>query len=242
MLDFPIGIVSETDQIQGRAMSTESGFKTWQDYRRMEVAEMVGISRRLFDEMSRRRSVREFAAEPVPRAVVESCLRVAGTAPSGANRQPWHFVVVENPEVKKRIRTAAEREERAFYGGRAPEEWLQALRPLGTTVDKPFLETAPVLIGVFAENHRIGSDGSQQRNYYVNESVGLATGFLVAALHLSGLACLVHTPSPMGFLNEILDRPRNERAYLLLVIGYPVAEVEVPVLSRRPFAETVSFR
>lgn len=223
-------------------MATESGFQPWDDYRRMTVAEMEKISRHYFHEMRRRRSVRVFSPEPVPREVVEFGLRAAVTAPNGANRQPWHFVVVENPEVKKRIRAAAEQEERAFYGGRAPEEWLRALQPFGTNAEKPYLETAPVLIGVFAESHRVGPDGSPSRNYYVNESVGLATGFLVASLHLSGLACLVHTPSPMGFLNEILDRPKAERAFLLLVIGYPAEGVQVPILARRPFAEVVSFR
>ena len=223
-------------------MAIESDFKKWSDYRRMPVPEMQETARHLHEELSRRRSVREFSSEPVPREVIESCLRTAATAPSGANRQPWHFVVIENPEVKKQIRAAAEQEERAFYGGRAPEEWLWALRPFATTPEKPFLETAPVLIAVFAQSHRTEADQSRSRNYYINESVGLATGFLVSCLHLSGLACLVHTPSPMGFLNQILDRPKGERAFLLLIVGYPAEDVKVPTLSRRPFAEIVSFR
>ncbi|MEZ5278670.1 MAG: nitroreductase family protein [Opitutaceae bacterium] len=223
-------------------MASESDFKKWSDYRRVPVSEMRETAQHLFEELSRRRSVREFSSETVPREVIESCLRTAGTAPSGANRQPWHFVVVENPDVKKRIRDAAEQEERAFYGGRAPDEWLRAVQPFGTTSEKPFLETAPVLIAVFAQSHRTEADQSQSRNYYVNESVGLAAGFLVSCLHLSGLACLVHTPSPMGFLNQILDRPKSERAYLLLVVGYPAEDVKVPALSRRPFAEIVTFR
>jgi nitroreductase len=195
-----------------------------------------------FEAMDRRRSIRAFSDEPIPEGVVENCLRTAGTAPNGAARQPWHFVVVRGSEIKKEIRTAAEKEERAFYGGRASEEWLRALRPFGTSPEKPFLEQAPALIAVFSQSYRLEADGSRSRNYYVNESVGLACGFLVTALHRAGLACLVHTPSPMGFLNGILDRPSNERAYLLLVVGYPREGVCVPVLSRRELDQFVSFR
>jgi len=223
-------------------MMCEKGFRLWDEYRRIPVEEMQEQARNHFTNMSRRRSVRAFSDEPIPRDVIESCLRTAASAPSGASRQPWHFVVVQNPEVKKRIRTEAEQEERAFYGGRASQEWLRALRPFGTNAEKPFLETAPALIAVFAQSYRLEADGSRSRNYYVNESVGLAVGFLLTSLHLAGLACLVHTPSPMGFLNKILERPKNERAYLQLIVGYPEEGVQVPVLSRQPFAETVSFR
>lgn len=223
-------------------MMSENGFRPWDEYRRIPAEEMQREARDHFEIMSRRRSVRAFSDEPVPPDVIESCLRTAGTAPNGAARQPWHFVVVQSPEKKQQIRVAAEKEERAFYGGRASDEWLRALRPFGTNPEKPFLERAPALIAVFAQSYRLEADGTRSRNYYVNESVGLACGFLVTALHRSGLACLVHTPSPMGFLNGILDRPKNERAYLLLIVGYPEADVRVPILSRRPFAEMVSFR
>lgn len=211
-------------------------------YERVPVEEMQDRARELYREMSRRRSVRDFSEEAVPRETIEYSLRVAGTAPSGANRQPWHFVVVENQETKQRIRKAAEQEEQAFYGGRAPDEWLRAIRPFGTNAEKPYLEKAPTVIAVFAQNFRGESEDSKTKNYYVSESVGLACGMLISSLHLCGLACLVHTPSPMRFLNEILDRPQSERPYLLLVVGYPAAGVRVPVISRRPFAEYVTFR
>jgi nitroreductase len=218
------------------------GFMPLDGYERIPVEEMQNRARELYQEMSRRRSVRDFSEEAVPREAIEYSLRVAGTAPSGANRQPWHFVVVENQETKQRIRAAAEKEELAFYGGRAPDEWLRAVRPLGTSAEKPFLEKAPAIIAVFAQNYRAESDDSKTKNYYVNESVGLACGMLISSLHLCGLACLVHTPSPMRFLNEILDRPQSERPYLLLIVGYPASGVRVPVISRRPFAEYVTFR
>ena len=211
-------------------------------YQRVPVEEMQDRAREHYREMSRRRSVREFSEEAVPREVIEYSLRVAGTAPSGANRQPWHFVVVENQETKQRIRTAAEREELAFYGGRASDEWLKVLRPFGTTAEKPYLEKAPVIIAAFAQNSRDEGEDSKTKNFYVSESVGLACGLLISSLHLCGLACLVHTPSPMRFLNEILDRPQRERPYLLLIVGYPASKVRVPVISRRPFAEFVTFR
>ncbi len=163
------------------------------------------------EEMRRRRSVRDFAPDPVPPGVIEACLRTAGSAPSGANQQPWHFAVITSPAAKRRIRIEAEREEYAFYNGRAPEDWLDALAPLGTNASKPFLEIAPVLIPIFAQRHGIAPDGGKVKHYYVPESVGIATGFLVAALHHAGLATLTHTPSPMGFLNEICGRPEHEK-------------------------------
>lgn len=190
-------------------------------------------------EVRKRRSVRDFSSEPVPREVVEDCVRAAGTAPNGANRQPWHFVMVGDQAVKRRIREAAEKEEREFYGERAPDDWLEALAPLGTDARKPFLEEAPWLIAVFAESYGMDADGDRRKNYYVTESVGLATGILITALHHAGLATLTHTPSPMGFLNRILDRPERERPFLLLVVGFPAPDARVPkeALRKKPFPE-----
>lgn len=191
--------------------------------------------------LSRRRTVRDFSSRPVPREIIEDCLRAAATAPSGANQQPWRFVVVTDPAIKRKIREAAEEEERAFYGGRAPDEWLEALAHLGTDENKPFLEDAPYLIVIFAVNHGKKPDGSTIKHYYVTESVGIATGLLVAAVHNAGLASLTHTPSPMKFLNEILGRPSNERPYLILVVGYPKDGARVPKITKKTFDEIVSF-
>lgn len=187
-----------------------------------------------------RRTVRTFSSEPIPIEVVEDAIRAAGTAPNGANRQPWHFVVVTDPEVKRRIRDAAEEEEREFYGGRAPEDWLAALAPLGTDENKPFLEDAPVLIAVFAQSYDLAPDGTRVKNYYVTESVGIATGILITALHDAGLATLTHTPSPMGFLNQVLERPVNERPFLLLVVGRPAPDTRVPVITKKPLGEIMT--
>ncbi len=192
-------------------------------------------------ELRRRRTVRHFSEEPVPAEVVRECLWAAGSAPSGANMQPWHFVVVSDPSIKRRIREAAEAEERAFYEGRAPEEWLEALEPLGTNAEKPFLETAPLLIAIFAQRFGSAEDGSRVSHYYVTESVGIATGMLIAALHHAGLATLTHTPSPMDFLNRILGRPQSERAFLLLVTGYPGEGAAVPVIAKKELAEFTTF-
>ena len=211
------------------------------DYRAYPEAEMRRRATAFYEEIRRRRTVRHFSSQPVPREVIETCVRAAGTAPSGANRQPWHFVVVGDPAIKRRIREAAEHEERDFYERRAPQDWLDALAPLGTDADKPFLETAPYLIAVFAERFGTGADGGRRDNYYVTESVGLATGLLIAALHHAGLASLTHTPSPMGFLNEILDRPTNERPFLLLVVGYPAEDAMVPAISRKLLSEIATF-
>ncbi len=202
---------------------------------------MQARARGFLEDVRRRRTVRSYAQRPVPAGVLEDCLRAAGTAPSGANLQPWHFVVVRDPAVKRRIRVAAEEEERAFYSGRAPEAWLEALAPLGTDEHKPFLEHAPVLIAVFGERYGVAPDGSKQKRYYVDESVGLATGILITALHQAGLATLTHTPSPMGFLREILGRPENERPFLLLVAGYPAPDAEVPDIGRKSLEEIVTF-
>jgi len=198
-------------------------------YRRYPPAEMEARALAFLADLRRRRSVREFSDEPVPDAVIRDCLLAVGSAPSGANQQPWHFCVVRDAQVKRRIRAAAEAEERAFYGGRAPREWLEALAPLGTDPDKPFLEEAPVLIVVFAQKSGVRADGRPLKHYYVPESVGIATGFLIAALHHAGLATLTHTPSPMGFLNAICARPEREKATILLVAGYPKPGCRVPV-------------
>jgi len=198
-------------------------------------------ARAFYERVRMRRTVRAFSDRPVPRAVVEACLLAAGTAPSGANLQPWHFVVVDDPATRRHIREAAEAEERAFYQERAPDDWLAALAPLGTTADKPFLETAPVLIAVFVQPYTLRPDGTKRKHYYATESVGIATGLLVTALHEAGLVCLTHTPSPMGFLCEILGRPGFERPFVLLVAGHPAENARVPRITRKPLSEIASF-
>jgi nitroreductase len=195
-----------------------------------------------FREVKQRRTVREFSDRAVDRSVIDDCLRAAGTAPSGANLQPWHFVVVSGAETKKRIRDAAEVEEKEFYEHRASAEWLAALEPLGTDTNKPFLETAPYLIVVFLQKFGNLPDGRKVKHYYPVESTGLAAGILITALHRAGLVCLTHTPAPMGFLNEVLDRPKSERPFLLLVTGYPADDATVPDISRKGLDEFVSFK
>lgn len=207
-------------------------------------AEMQARAAEFLALMATRRSVRDFSDRPVPMPVIEAAIRTAGRAPSGANQQPWHFAVITDPARKRRLRQLAEREEHEFYhGGRAPEEWLDALAPLGTNASKPFLETAPVLIAIFAQRHGIAPDGSQVKHYYVPESVGIATGLLIAALHNAGLATLTHTPAPMGFLNEICARPPHEKPSILLVAGYPAPACRVPVAGgiKKDLAEIASF-
>ncbi len=196
-------------------------------------AEMRQRASDFYGEMKRRRTVRDFSDRTVPGDIIESCIRTAGTAPSGANQQPWHFVVVSDPEIKRQIRLAAEEEERAFYSGRAPEEWREALAHLGTDANKPFLESAPYLIVIFTQSYGIDEKGEKVKNYYVSESVGIATGMLITALHHAGLATLTHTPSPMGFLSTILRRPANERPYLILVTGYPALGTQVPNIEKK---------
>ncbi len=193
-------------------------------------------------DLARRRTVRDFSDRPIPAGVVDACIRTAGTAPSGANLQPWHFVVVTDPAIKRRIREAAEAEEREFYEKRATPEWLAALEPLGTDANKPFLETAPALIAIFAEAYGERADGTRIKHYYVAESVGIATGLLIAAVHNAGLVSLTHTPSPMGFLNEILERPTRERPYLLLVVGFPAEDAQVPDIARKPLSDIRTVR
>jgi nitroreductase len=203
--------------------------------------EMRARSAAFLDELRRRRTVRHFSDRAVPREVIEHALLAAGSAPSGANLQPWHFVVVSDPARKRQIREGAEQEEREFYHGRAPQEWLDALAPLGTDQHKPFLETAPYLIAIFAQSYGLLPDGRKVKNYYVQESVGIATGMLITALHHAGLASLTHTPSPMGFLNTILQRPVNEKPYLLLVVGYPADDATVPAIGKKPLDEIATF-
>jgi len=222
-------------------MKEEYSFSPLAGYEELSPEEMLRRSEQFYQRMKRRRTVRDYSPRTVPRAVIENCLRTAGTAPNGANKQPWHFVVVGDPEIKKKIRAAAEEEERAFYDGRAPDEWLQALAPLGTDPEKPFLEIAPYLIVIFAISHHVDSAGKKSKNYYVQESVGIATGLLIAAIHTAGLVSLTHTPSPMGFLNKILGRPDNERPYLILVVGYPAENARVPDIGKKTLDEIASF-
>lgn len=216
-------------------------FIALQTYIEYPLDEMRARLSEFYETVNRRRTVREFSDRPVPRDIIENALRAAGTAPSGANLQPWHFVVVSGAETKSRIREAAEVEEREFYDHRASAEWLAALAPLGTDTNKPFLETAPYLIAVFLQKFSILPDGRKLKHYYPVESTGLATGILITALHHAGLACLTHTPSPMAFLNDILGRPKTERPFLLLVVGYPADDVKVPDIHRKPLEEFVSF-
>ena len=212
-------------------------------YRSYPREEMAARAKAFHADLVRRRTVRDFDSRAVPRDVIESCLLAAGTAPSGANLQPWHFAVIEDAAAKKRIRSEAEIEERAFYNGRAPKEWLEALAPLGTDADKPFLEEAPVLIAIFAQKSGTRPDGKTVKHYYVPESVGIATGFLILALHNAGLATLTHTPSPMNFLNEICRRPAWEKPTILLVAGYPKPGCQVPVHGglKKPLSQTSSW-
>jgi iodotyrosine deiodinase len=203
--------------------------------------EMLARSQAYYAEMKRRKTVREFSARPVPRDIIDTCLLTAGTAPSGANHQPWHFAVVSDPALKHKIRIEAEIEEREFYERRAPQEWKDALAPLGTDADKPFLETAPYLIAIFGQKQTMLDDGSAVKNYYVPESVSIATGFLIAALHHAGLATLTHTPSPMGFLNQLLQRPDTEKPYILLVVGYPAADCMVPNIRKKSLEQIASY-
>ncbi len=207
------------------------------DFRAVPETEMAVRAEAFFREMDRRRSVRHFSDRAVPRAAVEWAIRTAGTAPSGAHQQPWTFVAVGDPAVKRRIREGAEEEERQFYAERATPEWLDALAPIGTGWEKPFLETAPWLVVLFAQRYGLDADGSRQKHYYVQESCGIAAGLLIAALHRAGLATLTHTPSPMGFLNEILGRPKNEAPFILFPVGFPAEGATVPDLRRKPLDE-----
>jgi iodotyrosine deiodinase len=218
----------------------EPDFEPLSTFREYAPEEMERRARSFAAEAARRRTTRHFSDRPVAEVVIADCVRAAGSAPSGANQQPWHFVVVRDPEIKRRIRLEAEAAEREFYAT-APAEWLDALAPLGTDATKPYLEAAPYLIAVFAQRHGITADGGRRKHYYVSESVGIATGLLITALHHAGLASLTHTPSPMGFLNRILGRPDHEKAMVLVVTGYPAADARVPRLSRKPLEEIATF-
>ena len=211
------------------------------DYREHSVENMRRRATAFYEDLRRRRTVRDFAPRPVPRDIIEDCLRAAGTAPNGANRQPWHFVVVGDPALKRQIRLAAEEEEREFYSRRATPGWLADLARLGTDHHKPFLETAPYLIVVFAQSYELMPDGRKHKNYYVQESVGIATGMLITAVHNAGLVSLTHTPSPMDFLNKILERPANERPFLILVVGYPAEDATVPDIAKKPLDAFATF-
>ena len=222
-------------------MNEKYPFVALDEYQEIEPAEMLNRSSAFYAQIKRRRTVRDFSDRKVDRKIIENCILAAGTAPNGANLQPWHFAVVESANIKQKIREAAEEEEREFYGGRAPQEWLDALAPLGTDDSKPFLEIAPYLIVIFSKAYDIQSDGTKVKNYYATESVGIATGMLITALHNSGLATLTHTPSPMKFLNQILNRPANERPFVVLVVGYPTADAKVPVITKKPLDQITSF-
>jgi iodotyrosine deiodinase len=211
-------------------------------FARLSDEDALQRSREFLARVAERRSVRQFSSEPVPPELIENAIRAAGTAPSGANKQPWTFVVVSDPELKARIRRAAEHEEELLYTRRASDEYLEAIEPIGTDADKPHVTDAPYLIAVFEQPWSRDADGEKRKNYYVRESVGIAVGFLLIALHSSGLATLTHAPSPMGFLNEILERPDNERPFLLIPVGYPAEDAEVPVLEKKALAEIADFR
>ncbi len=218
-------------------MATDDCITRPLDFVGYPAAEMLQRAQSFSELMGRRRTVRDFSDRAVDVDIIDHAIKTACSAPSGANKQPWHFVVVSNPGIKRSIREAAEEEERAFYGGRASDIWLDDLKKFGTDANKPFLETAPYLIAVFLQRNSIDDEGHKHKNYYMPESVGIASGMLLAALHNAGLATLTHTPSPMGFLSEILQRPSNEKPYLLVVVGYPQADAQVPAIDRKPFNE-----
>lgn len=211
-------------------------------FQELPVQEMTARARQFREQMTRRRTVRDFSDRPVPRALIEDCVMTAATAPSGANQQPWTFVCISDAATKREIRLAAEEEERSFYAGRASADWLDALAPLGTDADKPFLEAAPWLIAIFAQRYGSATEGKRVKHYYVPESVGISTGLLIASLHNAGLATLTHTPSPMGFLNAICGRPDSEKALILLVAGYPAEDVQVPDIKRKEAGEVIVWR
>lgn len=207
------------------------------NFSKISTDEMNLRSKSLLHQIQQRRSVRDFSSQNVPIEVIKNCIKTAASAPSGANKQPWHFSLVQDKKIKKEIRVAAESEEKQFYEHRASKEWLEDLNQFGTDWKKPFLETAPFLIIIFSQVFEKNADGENRKNYYVNESVGIAAGFLLAALHNAGLVTLTHTPSPMNFLAKILKRPDNERAYLLIPVGYPSKNAKVPIISKKPFSK-----
>jgi len=212
------------------------GFKKL-DFEEYSESKMRSRSESFLNEIITRRTIREFSDRIVPIDIINNCIKTAASAPSGANKQPWQFVIVRDSGIKTKIREAAEKEEKEFYGHRATKEWLEDLNQFGTDWHKPFLEIAPYLIVIFRKIYDLEDDGTQRKNYYVNESVGIASGFLLAALHHAGLATLTHTPSPMNFLGEILNRPKNEKAFLLIPVGYPAKDAEVPDISKKLFSK-----
>ena len=213
------------------------------DFIEYPPAEMLSRSEHFYADIKRRHSIRQFSDRPVSKQIIENCIKAAGTAPNGANHQPWHFVAIHSQAIKKQVREQAEAHERGFYEGRGGDEWLGALKPLGTDADKPYLEHAPWLIAIFSQKNTEQQDGQKQTNYYVHESVGIATGFLINALHHTGLATLTHTPKPMSFLSKICGRPDNERPYMLLIVGYPAEDATVPqhALSKKELTEIANF-
>jgi nitroreductase len=223
------------------ADSSKHEFERLPALARYSTEQALRRSQEFLNHIRGRRSIRDFSDRSIPQEVIQNCLLAAGTAPNGANLQPWHFAVVQDSEVKQQIRAAAEKEEFEFYHGKAPEDWLDVLAPLGTDESKPFLEIAPCLIVVFAQSYGFDAAGEKQKHYYVNESVGIATGFLINALHHCGIGTLTHTPSPMKFLNEILGRPTNERPFVLLVAGYPADDCEVPKIQKKSLEKLASW-
>lgn len=210
------------------------------NYQTKEINEMKTLSEEFALLMKKRRTVRNFSDKEIPKDIIRNCIQAALNSPSGANQQPWHFVLISNNDIKKQIRVAAEKEEYEFYNSRAPREWLEALTPLGTDYSKPFLETAPYLIAIFEKKYEISETGEKKKYYYTKESVGIACGILITALHSAGIATLTHTPSPMNFLNTILGRPKNEKPFLLLVAGIPASNTTVPNIQRKNFDEAVT--
>jgi iodotyrosine deiodinase len=219
----------------------KTGFYSLSNDDEYPLREMEKRSEEFYLEMKKRRTVRQFSDRPVPRRIIENCIRAAGTAPSGANRQPWSFVVVSDSEVKRQIRKEAEKAEGEFYHKKTNLKWVEELKPLGTNEHKPFLEIAPYLIVIFAQRYGLLADGSKRSHYYVNESVGISTGILLSALHHAGLACLTYTPSKMGFLNHLLSRPSNERPFLIMVVGYPDKEAVIPKIGKKSPKEIIKF-
>ncbi len=211
----------------------------WAEYTETDMRKRA---EQFYEMIRKRHTIRHFSTDPVPKEAIEACIKAAGTAPSGANHQPWHFALVGDPEIKKQVRDAAEEEERAFYAGKASDEWLKALEPIGTNENKPHLEDAPWLICIFAQRRGGVEAGEDRKNYYVNESVGIATGLLITALHQAGLATLTHTPNPMNFLNQILNRPSTDKPYLILVVGKPDAHATIPehALKKKPLKDIMS--
>ncbi len=212
------------------------------EFSRLPGAESTERARAFFEEMNRRRTTRHFSTEPVPRDLIELAIRTAGTAPSGAHQQPWTFVAVSDPDLKRQIREAAEKEEHDFYHGRAPQEWIEALAPLGTDEHKPHLTDAPWVVVLFRQAHGLNPDGSKRTYYYTQESCGIAAGFFIAAIHQMGLVTLTHTPNPMGFLGELLGRPPHEKAMLVMPVGYPARDAKVPDLRRKPLEQIVVWK